>query len=497
MQHFRAGAEGHQHVRGFHTARRARDQLLLVDMELVRIGALEGVDRLLFVAHDEQRARVLGLFTAHAGEEFLCQGMDERPLVGAGILGLIEQDMADPAIELVEHPGGLARQGEQGIGRGDEIVEIQGPARTLGCVIGGKDRPGEGDQRQRALNRPGRAPGCVHRAQAGDFPPFGHSDGEKVFQVWRHRLGEGIGFAVTARTGLPDALHQLPPPGGVFAFEQGDQPVRQGDVGFRGPGPQALDRGAVFRDRQIGQHGFFQERLSRDVRRLQLRAQLLGGLFRLKPKLLARPAHQPERGAETKAAPLSGQRIDHLRAGIIELQHASTHCLLPHALGIALLDLAKPRRDARLQREPPQKPRTKRVDRLDAQPAGGLQRLGKEGTRLGQLLRRIAFRRPALQGGELGQQLSVIHHRPGAELAEQPGDHLIGGGTRIGDAENGIRRGILQQEARDPVDQHLGLAGARIGRHPGRMGRVRCGRLRPAGVLIGRAVGREDGLSHR
>src|ERR1700733_11055784 len=39
-----------------------------------------------------------------AGEEFLGQLADDAPLLGAGVLRLVDQDVVDAIVELVEHP---------------------------------------------------------------------------------------------------------------------------------------------------------------------------------------------------------------------------------------------------------------------------------------------------------------------------------------------------------------------------------------------------------
>ena len=72
----------------------------------IRIGTLEGVDGLLLVAHRELRARIDGALDPGPSAEFGDQRIDDFPLGGAGILRLVEQDMGQPAIELVKYPFG-------------------------------------------------------------------------------------------------------------------------------------------------------------------------------------------------------------------------------------------------------------------------------------------------------------------------------------------------------------------------------------------------------
>ena len=83
-------------------------------LELARIGALEAEDRLLGVAHGEDRAAALD--RALADEEFLGQAADHLPLVGVGVLRFVDQHMVDAAIELVEHPGRTGRALQQARG---------------------------------------------------------------------------------------------------------------------------------------------------------------------------------------------------------------------------------------------------------------------------------------------------------------------------------------------------------------------------------------------
>ena len=78
-------------------------EMLAVDVELGRIGALEAEDGLLLVADREDGARCAAS-RGLAGEEFLGQLVDDGPLFGAGVLGFVDQNMVDAIVELVEHP---------------------------------------------------------------------------------------------------------------------------------------------------------------------------------------------------------------------------------------------------------------------------------------------------------------------------------------------------------------------------------------------------------
>jgi hypothetical protein len=87
-----------------------------VDVELRRIGALEAENGLLLVANREDRARFRVVARAFAREEFFRQLAHDVPLLGAGILRFVDQDVIEAAIELVEHPAGCLVAFEQAAG---------------------------------------------------------------------------------------------------------------------------------------------------------------------------------------------------------------------------------------------------------------------------------------------------------------------------------------------------------------------------------------------
>src|SRR5690606_18890277 len=71
--------------------------------EQTRICPLKAEDRLLVVADHEDRA-LTRRARAMTGEEFRGQLLDHAPLLGTGILRLVDQHVIDPAVELVEYP---------------------------------------------------------------------------------------------------------------------------------------------------------------------------------------------------------------------------------------------------------------------------------------------------------------------------------------------------------------------------------------------------------
>ena len=88
-----------------------------------RVGALERIDRLLVVAHDEQRlfpAAGAAVARGHLAREM----GDGAPLQRAGVLRLVHQDVVDGAVEAIEHPVGHGRVRQQGLGLLDQVVEV-------------------------------------------------------------------------------------------------------------------------------------------------------------------------------------------------------------------------------------------------------------------------------------------------------------------------------------------------------------------------------------
>ena len=73
-----------------------------ISSNMLRRGALEGKDRLLFVADREESARTWAL--PAPGREIAGKLFENFPLGFARVLRLIDKNMVDSGIELVEHP---------------------------------------------------------------------------------------------------------------------------------------------------------------------------------------------------------------------------------------------------------------------------------------------------------------------------------------------------------------------------------------------------------
>ncbi|MCY1173409.1 hypothetical protein D9M73_135680 [compost metagenome] len=129
---------------------RQRADALFGGGEIARVGALEAEDRLLEIADGEQRAQPLAMASL-AREEFLDQRADDRPLVGIGILRLVDQHMLGRLVEFVAHPFAHARLAEQRDRRADQIVEIDRAEPPFRLVIGRSILPPDRQRRREQI----------------------------------------------------------------------------------------------------------------------------------------------------------------------------------------------------------------------------------------------------------------------------------------------------------------------------------------------------------
>ena len=205
------------------------DIILRLFQEFRRLGALEGIDGLFLVADGKQG--LVQLRRPFAREEFLGQGVDQLPLVGGGVLRLVDQDVVDAAIQLVTHPFARVRQGQELARMFDQVGEIQRPHQTLAAF-----ERGDHHVRQRIDAR--RQLRAVHPGQ----PVARH---QKAFG---DRAG-GVAIAeqiADLRTGFPRALGSDAPRGHVAAAGQaGGQQGFEGGVRVR-RGEQRVQRLGAF-----------------------------------------------------------------------------------------------------------------------------------------------------------------------------------------------------------------------------------------------------------
>ena len=130
--------------------------------------------------------------------------------------------------------------------------------------------------------------------------------------------------------------------------------------------------------------------------------------------------------------------------------------------------------DIRFQRKLVQQRFAEGVDRLDLQATRRFQRLGKEPP-CGR--KRRAIRLPLFDGRNPLGKFEVIQRRPFRQPLEDAVRHFGRRSLGIGEAENGRGAGAGEQKPDHPLRQHMRLAGAGIGRHPGRLAGMRSARL--------------------
>ena len=454
-QHLRRRAPALQQVDAAEGPPGRLDQALIgarLGQEPLRRGPLERVDRLLLVADGEDRPRAR--VGPGAGEELTRQHLQDVPLVGGGVLGLVQQHMVNAAVQLVEHPGGVGAHGQEVVGAGDEVAEVQPPLGRLGGVVEAGVGAGQGQGVDAVTGDPGGLGPLDGLDQPGLLPDQPFAGGGIDPAGAQPRLG----LAGLGAEHRPDRREVRIGGGGPHLRRQrlvgrrraasqglgGARPGRPVDAGgglgldgFRldrfgkaAAGPDVLGR-AAFAGVDIG--------LDRQPPRLEGGEHVVeAAVVQLDREVGVGPAQRPVAVRQGEA----GQVV----AG--PGRDLGRRCVLQHA---------EARRDAGLQRKAPQQLFAEGVDGLDLQPARRLQGAGEQGPGPRQVARLLV---DLLQ--RLDQRL-VGHHRPAAEVLIEPALHLGGGGLGVGDAEDRLGRGPAQQQAGHAADQGRGLARAGVG----------------------------------
>ncbi len=104
-------------------------------VEFLGVRALERIDRLLFITDHENGALLIGAGTFASGK-FTRQCLNHIPLRWAGVLGLINQNVVNPAVQLEQHPFRHFRAFQKVPRFQDEIVEIEQATLNFAVLIG-------------------------------------------------------------------------------------------------------------------------------------------------------------------------------------------------------------------------------------------------------------------------------------------------------------------------------------------------------------------------
>ena len=167
LQHRLRGAERHVQRRvlpGLACRAHALAQQSVRLVEGIDIGALERIDRLLAVADGEHGAvHVAG---RRAGEELRGQRVRDAPLLGRGVLHLVQQQVIEAAVQLVQHPGRAGIDQKVG-GAPDQVVVVEQPGRILVLRVGLQHRLCERHQRGGDRGHLQRQAGIVSRRRPG------------------------------------------------------------------------------------------------------------------------------------------------------------------------------------------------------------------------------------------------------------------------------------------------------------------------------------------
>ena len=441
-------------------------------VEHVGPGALERVDRLFLVADRKERAVLRG--AAGPGEELIRDCAQDLPLLGRRVLGLVHQDVVDAAVELVEHPGRTGGR-QQVPGALDQILEVEEPAPALGRVVVVEDRARHRHQGGGALGR------------VGSLAPGQEAEEPRLFGIERiaqcrlpgaqrlRQVGGGPGLALGGEEDVEIGL-DLPALGRVEGRHQAVaglaraaavRPDGPRGLGPAGPGQAILDHG--------GRHCGGCLPRGEAERRPQGREQavVVAGVAKRVAHEMAVAERLADEALEGRGRDLAGQGGEAAAERRARLaQRPRQHSLArpqQEVGGVEVVQHLEPGRDVALEREQVQQALAEGVDGLDLQPARRLDRAGEQPSRLVERLGSRGQRRHGRPGvGDGGAQGGVVEPRPAREVAEHPDRHVGGGRLGEGEAQDARGRDARQQQPQHPLGEHMRLARAGIGRHPGR-----------------------------
>ena len=452
-------------------------QLAPLFNEQARLGALERIYRLLGVTHGKDGLGALG--RAIAAEIIVDQGPDHRPLLGIGVLAFIDQNVIDPRIELVAHPGAEPLVAQQRRGTRHKIIEIHERAGALLLLVARDD--GRQNPRQRGAvvgNRYGFAV-IVKHLEPRRLP--GHAVGEPGILP----LDAGFGH-------IGACLAFFREIGGKKQVQIGIAGVDLGELVLE-PGFFPVGRTDAEDLRPIGRrHQAFGENLRPQARRAGVRVKT-----QPLPHRRDRPFGSDQDGAELAGIgeALADGRLDlHVAQRIEQRTHGVPHgasCLEPigqyrlarltqKARSGVVFDHREIDRHPGLAREALQHGLAKGVDGVDLEPARRIERVGEKAARP----QPFGCRRPAPeQPIELGVQFPIVLPGPARQDRGHPMPHLGRRRLGVGEAQYGFWLRAIEQQAQHPAREDIGLARAGIGRNPGIGARLGHPRLLERGVV--------------
>ena len=457
-------------------------------LKIDRIGALKAENRLFIVADRKDGADAIGL-GAIARKEFARQRRDDGPLLGIGVLRLVDKDMIGRLIELEADPVGHARLAEQFDRLADEIVEIDRALKPFRLGIECREaaarlKPGAQNgrkfgaaaQREQVLHAIGNARGIAFIARLypehlgrkrEGFALFVTDDAEQIGEHLRAQLR--IGRApFRDHVGLGEALYS-------------------GDLGIGGA--NAADafhvEGIICAggDNRLLDIAFGHAECRTDVGR-DIRAEIGHGGGD------GRAVHKESFGAALPQP--AAERLHRLKQRFVTAVFRTDQHVRQHGAGeqlfLARLHRSETGDKPGLDRETGKQRLAKAVDRLDAQPrTAGVEHAGKERTRH----RAALWPMILTQRHQIARQFGIGQAHPMGEPRMDAIRHF--GGARLGEGEAEDRRriGPAQEQAHHAGGEDVRLAGAGRSRKPDL-------RLRIGGEFLIAAQGQERFyLSHR
>ncbi len=452
------------------------------------LGPLKRIDRLLGVAHRKDR---LGpLRCPRSGKIIVDQRIDHRPLLGIGVLALIDKDMVDPRIELVAHPFAHAPVAQQRRRARHQIVEIHKRAGPLLRLVAFQDC---------------RENPCERRAVFGDGQGLGFfKQPFEPFRLGRQPLGQ-FGHGRDNGFGREPALGRRPCCGEIGGEKLAGgwgRPVDPPQLVLE-PGPLG-DAGRC----QRPDHGKFARRNQHPIHNLAVerfdclaRAQPHAGPHRPnRPLGIGKDRTQlavvgkalANRGFDLAVAERIEQcphRIAHRPIGLEPFGDHPLARLAQQRRGVRVLDDREIDRHAGLARKALQHRLAKGVDGVDLEPARRIERMGEKAP----CPKLFGLRRAVIQKLEqIFFQPGLAGPRPSRQNPRHPVPHFGRRRLGIGQAQDCLGLRPVQQQPQYPAREHIGLARPRIGRNPG-IG-PRLGHPRLLGIGIGRDA--KDFLAH-
>ncbi len=409
---------------------------------------------------------------ARAGEKLGAERGENAPLWLGRVLRFVEQQMIEPVVELVQHPGG-ARPRHQRERPRNLIVEIERAPLGFHPRECGQDRSCDHEQGGAPLQGQRGASSLAQDEQAvllatqivlerRDSPGHVFACNRAILPAARlavvlEKCVEECADAIFLRVfeicrAKVRANFLVVPPAGFEAFS----PLfaaRPPDVPAKHLRLDARDRHAGRKTEGSAQRGCVGERVV-------MRGERLGAAERLHQKLI-----------ESGRARLARNQVQRAHAFARSAEHGERRVarLAQEPLRFAFIENVEVSGHVRLERKEPEQSFGEGVQRLDLEAAGGLDRAREQLPREDEVMRSRRGRSAVDDG--LRQGL-VVEARPLREFGENAVGHVCGRRLGVGETEDLRRRSSIEQEPQHALGEDMGLAAAGVGGHPGRVSRV-------------------------